>query len=83
MLRGLTALAEVLNIDGSLKWKKGASLDSAEDSVTTIAQMEYPADLTSMHFVRLALFARGHTGFDQPLLTWRARRKLPCHSPVA
>ena len=40
-VRRLTALAEVLNIDGSLKWKKGASLDSAEDSVTTIAQMEY------------------------------------------
>ena len=29
---GLTAHAEVLNIDGSVKWEKSATLDSKEDS---------------------------------------------------
>jgi len=59
-VRGLTALAEVLNIDGSVQWKKSASLDSAEDSATTCLQMEYPAALTPVHFVRLTL-SRGNT----------------------
>jgi beta-galactosidase/beta-glucuronidase len=53
--RGLTALAEVLNIDGSIQWKKSATLDSAEDSVATCIHMEYPAGLTPVHFVRLML----------------------------
>jgi hypothetical protein len=57
--RGLTALAEVLNIDGSIKWKKFTTLDSAEDSVATCIQMEYPTGLTPVHFVRLTLSRAG------------------------
>ena len=54
-VRGLTATAEVLNMDGSLKWMKKESLDSTDDSVTTCMQMEYPRELTPVHFVRLTL----------------------------
>jgi hypothetical protein len=53
--RGLTAMAEVLNIDGSIRWMKSAALDSAEDSVAACIQMEYPTGLTPVHFVRLTL----------------------------
>ena len=53
--RGLTAMAEVLNIDGSIRWTKSAALDSAEDSVAACIQMEYPTGLTPVHFVRLTL----------------------------
>ena len=41
--RGLTARAEVLNMDGSLKWEKTATLDSAEDSVAAPIKLEFPA----------------------------------------
>ena len=58
-IHGLTALAEVLNIDGAVKWKKSASVDSIEDSVVTCIQMEFPADLTQVHFVRLTLSREG------------------------
>jgi beta-galactosidase/beta-glucuronidase len=56
--RGLTARAELLNMDGALKWEKTAAVDSAEDSVTAPIQMEYPDGLTPVHFIRLKL-ARG------------------------
>jgi hypothetical protein len=82
-LRGLTALAEVLNIDGTLKWKKDASLDSVEDSSTTCFQIELPAELTPVHFVRLTL-SRGGTPVSTNLYlrgmqegNFRAIRELP------
>lgn len=81
--RGLTALAEVLNINGSQKWRKTALLDSAEDSVANWIQLEYPSGLTPVHFVRLTLSRAG-----SPLSTnlylrgaqegnYRAIRQLP------
>lgn len=56
---GLTAQAEVLNLDGEFKSKQTASLDSAEDSVVTCLQMHFPAELTPVHFVRLTLLNAG------------------------
>jgi hypothetical protein len=56
---GLTAHAEVRNIDGSLKWEKSATLDSKEDSTATPIQLEYPAGLSKTHFIRLTLAQNG------------------------
>jgi hypothetical protein len=53
--RGLTARVELLNLDGALKWEKTAAVDSAEDSTVSPIKMEYPAGLTSVHFIRLKL----------------------------
>jgi hypothetical protein len=58
--RGLTAHAEVLNLDGSIKWEKTAVLDSGEDSTATPIQIEYPAGLSRTHLIRLTL-NRGST----------------------
>lgn len=58
-VHGLMAQAQILNMDGRTKWQKTASLNSAEDSVETCIRMEYPADLSSVHFVKLALSLRG------------------------
>ncbi len=58
---GLTARVEVLNMDGKLKWEKTASLDSAEDSTTSVAKMEYPPGLTAVHFIRLKLLRGNET----------------------
>jgi beta-galactosidase/beta-glucuronidase len=55
----LTAHAEVVNIDGSLKWEKSATLDSHEDSTVTPIQLEYPAGLSKTHFIRLTLSQNG------------------------
>jgi hypothetical protein len=52
---GLTARVQLLNIDGSLKWEKSATLDSAEDTLSTPFKMEFPAGLTPVHFIRLEL----------------------------
>ncbi|MFN7992067.1 MAG: discoidin domain-containing protein [Bryobacteraceae bacterium] len=52
---GLTAQAEVLNMDGVAKWQKTAQLDSAEDSTAAPIHMEYPERLTPVHFIRLKL----------------------------
>lgn len=82
-VRGLTALAEVLNLDGTLKWKKDASLDSPEDSVVNSFQIEFPAELTPVHFVRLTL-TRGGTPVSTNLYlrgvqegNFRGIRELP------
>ncbi|MGA9984785.1 MAG: glycoside hydrolase family 2 protein, partial [Acidobacteriaceae bacterium] len=56
---GLTAHADVLNIDGSVKWEKSATLDSKEDSTATPIQLEYPAGLSKTHFIRLRLTQNG------------------------
>ena len=55
----LTAHAEVLNIDGSVKWEKSAILDSHEDSTSTPLQIEYPTGLSKTHFIRLSLSQNG------------------------
>jgi hypothetical protein len=55
----LTAHAEVLNLDGSLKWEKSANLDSSEDSTLSPIQLEFPKDLSPTHFIRLTLSRAG------------------------
>ena len=52
---GLTAQAEILNMDGARMGLKTTKLDSAEDSTSSCISMEYPAGLTQVHFLRLTL----------------------------
>jgi len=52
---GLTARVELLNLDGRKVWEKTATLDSAEDSISSPIRMEYPADVSAVHFIRLHL----------------------------
>jgi hypothetical protein len=55
---GLVARAEVLDLDGSLRWEAEAPVDSAEDGVLAPLKLQFPAGLAPVHFVRLKL-ARG------------------------
>ncbi len=57
---GLTAKAEILNMDGRQQWTASATLDSAEDSVAAPIRLEFPEGLTPVHFLRLEL-RRGDT----------------------
>jgi hypothetical protein len=52
---GLTARAEVRNIDGSLQWEKSVPVDSREDSTQSVIEMEYPHSVSPVHFLRLTL----------------------------
>lgn len=56
---GLSAKAEVLNLDGSSQWTKNATLDCAEDSVSTPFGLEFPSTVSAVHFVRLTLLEAG------------------------
>jgi hypothetical protein len=52
---GLTAHAEVIDIDGKVKWEKSAALESHEDSTVSPFHLEFPAGLARTHFIRLQL----------------------------
>ena len=56
----LTARAEVLNLDGSLRWDKSVKVTSSEDSTVSAFKLEFPAGLTRTHFIRLTLW-RGNS----------------------
>jgi hypothetical protein len=58
-LTALTAHAQVLDIDGSIKWEKSVQLDSREDSTVSPFAMEFPAGLARTHFIRLTLSRAG------------------------
>jgi len=80
---GLTAEAEILNMDGSPQWRKSAALDSTEDSVQSPIHLEYPAGLTPVHFIRLKLTRGGQVVSDNFYLrgteeyNFKAIRTLP------
>jgi hypothetical protein len=80
---GLSAQAEILNMDGERKWRKTAPLDSAEDSLQSPIGMEYPDGLTPVHFIRLKLMRGSETVSDNFYLrgleeyNFKAIRALP------
>ncbi|MBV9267327.1 MAG: discoidin domain-containing protein [Acidobacteriaceae bacterium] len=67
---GLTATAEIFNMDGGMKWNKSASVDSTEDSLQTPMKLEFPAGLSPVHFIRLRL-TRDHDVVSDNFY-WRA-----------
>ena len=56
---GLTAQVEVLNMDGKSMMQRSFPLDAAEDSTQIVTRMEYPANLSAVHFLRLTLSQGG------------------------
>ena len=82
-ITGLTATVEILNLDGKRMDLKTASVDSAEDTTTSCFHMNYPAGLSPVHFLRLALNRGSETlssnFYMRPLQQndFRAIRQLP------
>ncbi len=58
--KGLTAMVEVFNMDGKSMLQRSVPVDSPEDSTQTPVHMEYPAGLSSLHFLRLTLTENGN-----------------------
>ena len=68
----LVATAEVLNLDGAVKWQARVGLASKEDSVFTGLKMTWPADVSAVHFLRLKLMTiNGRTVSEN--FYWRGR----------
>jgi len=57
--KGITARAQIINMDGSVQWKKEKTVDSNEDTTDKLFKLEFPASLSAVHFIRLALTERG------------------------
>jgi hypothetical protein len=55
----LEARAQVLDLDGSVKWEKTTTLDSPEDSTLSPIHLEFPAGMKGTQFIRLALLKNG------------------------
>jgi hypothetical protein len=75
---GLTVEASILNEDGSVQWKKTATVDSAEDSVAAPIKLTFPATgLSPLHMVRLELIEDGKTVSENTYLRSLATYEVP------
>ena len=52
---GLTAKAQIINMDGSISWENEVSVDSKEDTTNKCMKLDFPASVSSAHFVKLTL----------------------------
>jgi hypothetical protein len=52
---GLTAKAQLLNLDGSVQWENEATLDIKEDATVKIFNLVFPETLSDAYFVKLTL----------------------------
>jgi hypothetical protein len=53
--KGLVAKAQVINMDGTVKWEKETTIDCKEDQTVKCFRLEWPADLSPVHFIKLTL----------------------------
>ena len=56
---GLTARAQILNMDGSVQWEKEVELECKEDFTSRCFRLEFPKNLSSVHFIKLTLKEKG------------------------
>ena len=57
--KGLTAKAQVLNMDASVAWEKEVATDSNEDTTNKCIQLEFPDNLSKVHFIKMVLTENG------------------------
>lgn len=61
---GLKAEALIMNMDGTVKWRKEAVVDSSEDSTLKCFGIEFAEDLSEVHFIKLYLTKDGRSVSD-------------------
>lgn len=57
--KGLTAKAQVLNMDASVAWEKEVAIDSNEDTTNKCIKLEFPENLSKVHFIKMVLTENG------------------------
>lgn len=66
---GLTATAQVRNLDGTVAWRRSVPLDSEEDTTQSVIEIEYPLGTSAVHFIELDL--RGGDRLISENFYWR------------
>lgn len=51
----LTATVQILNMDSSVAWEKDAKTNSKEDTTNKLFKLEYPSNLSKVHFIKMKL----------------------------
>ena len=59
MQKDLVAKALIMNMDGRIVWEKECSLDSHEDSTIKCIGIDFPAEVSDVHFIKLYLAKGG------------------------
>ncbi|MDO4703609.1 sugar-binding domain-containing protein [Tannerella sp.] len=83
MRKGLTAKAQLLNMDASVAWEKETTVDSHEDTTDKCIRLEFPSNLSKVHFIKLTLTENGtvvsenfyHRSLEEG--NYQALRELP------
>lgn len=52
---GLSVKAEIVNMDGTVIWDSETKIDSKEDSTEKCFKLEFPDNLSEVHFIKLIL----------------------------
>ena len=60
----LTAKVQILNMDGSVAWEKTATVNSREDTTEKCIRLEFPENLSQVHFLKLWLTENGNVVSD-------------------
>ena len=60
----LTAVAQLINLDGSVAWQKETIVNSHEDSTKKCFKLDFNDKLTAVHFVKLILRENGRVVSD-------------------
>jgi hypothetical protein len=71
---GLTARAQLINMDGSIQKEDEARLDCKEDSTVICFRLEFPKSMSAVHFIKLTL-KEGENHFRKFLLARTGRRE--------
>ena len=80
---GLMAKAQIINMDGSISWENEVSVDSKEDTTNKCMKLDFPASVSSAHFVKLTLTENGKIVSDNFYLrgveegNYQALREMP------
>ena len=62
--KGLTAKVQVLNMDASVAWEKETTVDSNEDTTDKCIKLEFPENLSKVHFIKMTLTEDGKVVSD-------------------
>lgn len=57
--KGLNAKVQVLNMDASVAWEKEVIIDSNEDTTNKCIKLEFPENLSKVHFIKMTLTENG------------------------
>jgi hypothetical protein len=58
---GLTAKAQLINMDGLVQWEKEKTLNCKEDSTAICFRLEFPKSLSPVYFIKLTLKQKDKT----------------------